>query len=159
LIARVELQDDGRAVPGTWYIHRDDVSLLEQLERGDFEPRTTLLSPFDNLICDRARTRQLFDYDYTIEIYTPKHKRKYGYFVMSILHGDKLIGRVDPLMDRAQGRLNIQAVHAERGAPMRAPRKTARAIADAIEELGEFLGANEIVYSNLVPEAWRRALR
>lgn len=136
---------------GEWFIHADDVTLLDQ----DFQPRTTLLSPFDNLICDRARTKLLFDFDYTIEIYTPAAKRKYGYYVLPILHGDRLIGRIDATMARAHARLNINAVYAEPNAPANA----ARTLANAIEELGTFLGAKDIAYTRRVPTAWKRALK
>ena len=141
-----------------WYVHADDLPLLDQIESNAFDfSRTTLLSPFDNLICDRARTRRMFDYDYTIEIYVPPHKRQYGYYVLPILRGDQLIGRIDPKMDREHGRLHIHAVHAEAGAPRN--RSTARAIRDAIEELAQFLGANEIHYTKLVPTGWQRDLK
>ncbi len=157
VIERVQIQDDERALPGTWYIHSEDVALLERLSRGEWQPRTTLLSPFDNLILERKRTDLLFNFKYTIEIYTPKHKRQYGYYVLPILHGDRLIGRIDPSLDRANGRLNINAVHAEADAPM--TRQTARAIKDSIKDLGAFLGAKEIVYTERVPEGWKQVLR
>ncbi len=156
-IQRVEIGEKGRALPGDWFIHTDDLPTLDDLANGSWEPRTTLLSPFDNLICDRARTRLLFGFDYTIEIYTPKDKRKYGYYVLPILHGDRLIGRIDPAMDRERGRLTINAVFAESAAPMN--RETGQAIADAIEKLAEFLGAKEIVYGRRVPKGWAKALR
>ncbi len=156
-IERVQVIGDGQEWPETWYVHTDELPLLERLERGEWEPRTTLLSPFDNLICDRQRTRLVFEFDYTIEIYTPQVKRKFGYYVMPILHGDRLIGRVDPIMDRANGRLVINAIHAEPGAP-RTP-ETGRASADSLEELARVLGAREIVYPRRVPAMWRSALR
>ena len=110
-----------------WSIHADDVPLLDRVEADEFAfERTTLLSPFDNLICDRARTAKLFNFDFRIEIYTPQHKRQYGYYVLPILHGDRLIGRIDPKLDREHGRLHIHAVHAEHDAPLN--RKTARSI-------------------------------
>ncbi len=151
-IERVQIVDAkrGAAWRGDWFIHSDNVPLLEQLSR-DWQPRTTLLSPFDNLICDRARTRGLFDFDYTIEIYVPAAQRKYGYYVLPILRGDRLIGRIDPTMDRANQRLTINAVYAERDAP----KSAARAIADAVEDLAAFLGAKEIVYTRRVPAAWK----
>jgi hypothetical protein len=142
---------------GNWYIHAEDGPLLDRIEAGDFAfERTTLLSPFDNLICDRARTRQLFKFDFTIEIYVPAHKRQYGYYVLPILHGDQLIGRIDPKFDREHNRLHIHAVHAEKDAPLN--RKTARAIRDAIEDLATFLGASEIHYTHLVPSGWQHDL-
>ncbi|MGH2521332.1 MAG: winged helix-turn-helix domain-containing protein [Anaerolineales bacterium] len=156
-ILRVQVEENGEAWPDIWYIHRDDEALLDQLSQPEYAPRTTLLSPFDNLICDRARTEQLFNFKFTIEIYVPKAKRQYGYYVLPILHGDRLIGRIDPVMDRAQGRLIVNAVYAEPGAPT--TRATARAVAGAVEELATFLSATAIVYdSKRVPAAWKRAL-
>ncbi|MBI4674249.1 MAG: YcaQ family DNA glycosylase [Chloroflexi bacterium] len=157
-IQRIEIREARNdAWKGEWYIHNADLALLEKIERGEFEGRTVLLSPFDNLIRDRVRTLQFWDFDYKIEIYTPQAKRKYGYYVLPILHHDQLIGRIDPQMDRAHGVLNINAVHLEEKAPK--DLKTARAVRDAIEELGEFLGATEIHYNARAPDAWRRVLR
>ncbi len=59
-----------------------------------------LLSPFDNLIIGRERTRRLFNFDYSLECYLPVHKRKYGYFVLPVLSGNRLVGRFDPKADR-----------------------------------------------------------
>lgn len=156
LIVQVEIRDGSTAWPGPWYVHRDDVALVERLRAGDWQPRTTLLSPFDNLLCDRERTERLFGFRFRIEIYVPQAKRQHGYYVLPIVHGDQLIGRIDPKMDRHTGRLTIHAVHAELGAPM--TRKTGRAVAEAIEQLGEFLGASEIEYGARVPEGWKAAL-
>ncbi|HTP09526.1 MAG TPA: crosslink repair DNA glycosylase YcaQ family protein [Anaerolineae bacterium] len=154
VIERVSVENQ----KGDWYLHAADVPLLDRVEKNEFAfERTTLLSPFDNLICDRARTRQLFNFDFTIEIYVPAHKRQYGYYVLPILHGDRLIGRIDPKMDREHDRLHIHAVHAEKDAPLN--RKTARAIRDAIEDLATFLGATEIHYTHLVPSSWQRDLK
>jgi uncharacterized protein len=156
-IEQMQVVDKGKPWPGTWYIHIEDIPLLESLERGEFEPRTTLLSPFDNLICDRARTQKLFDYDFRIEIYVPKEKRQYGYYVLSILHGDKIIGRIDPQMDRKNKRLNVNAVYAEPDAPMN--KATGRVVAGAIQELATFLDAKEIVYTDRVPDGWHDSLK
>ncbi len=140
---------------GTWYIHTEDIPLMERM--GElWQPRTSLLSPFDNLICNRARTRALFNFDYTMEIYVPKDKRKYGYYVLPILQGDRLIGRVDPVMDRANRQLTINAVYAEPDAPKDA--NTARAVANSLEDLAAFLGARQIAYSRRVPPAWKKSL-
>lgn len=138
-----------------WYVLADDMPLLEQIQRGEWEGRTTLLSPFDNLIADRARTELLWNYDFRIEIYVPKDKRKYGYYTLSILHDDKIIGRVDSGMDRKAGVYNVNNVYAEPGAPVN--RTTGKAIAGAIQGLAKFLGATQIVYGN-VPEGWRKDL-
>ena len=160
----VELMADGRIHPiiisdgsskwpDNWYIHDDDLSTLARLQDGDWRPSTRLLSPFDNLICDRDRTELMFDFYYRIEIYTPKAKRQYGYYVMPILHGDALIGRIDPKMDRKKKQLLIHAVHAEPNAPKTTA--TTQAIKAAIADLGDFLGAKEIIFSDNIPPAWQ----
>jgi uncharacterized protein len=140
-----------------WYIHSADVPMLKRIEAGEWEPRTTLLSPFDNLICNRTRTEALWDFYFRIEIYVPKEKRQYGYYVLPILHGDTLIGRIDPQMDRKTKTLNINAVYAEPSAPMDEP--TGKAVAGAIQDLADFLGAKKIVYTKKVPDGWKKALK
>jgi len=157
LIERIKIQDGGTEWSDTWYIHRADLPLLERLEAGDWQPRTTLLSPFDNLICDRNRTERLFDFNFRIEIYVPKVKRQYGYYVLPILHGDRLIGRIDPLVDRKQNTLTVNAVYAEPDAPD--DRETARAVADSIQELAAFVGAKAIHYGSEKPAIWKQALQ
>jgi uncharacterized protein YcaQ len=156
-VARVQLRDGAEAPwRGEWYIHTADQALLDSLADDTWpaQARTTLLSPFDNLICDRARTEQLFDFHFRIEIYVPQSQRKFGYYVLPILHGDRLIGRVDPLMDRAARRLRVNAVYAELGAPVAAG--TGQAVRAAIEELAVFLGATAIDYEvRRLPRGWK----
>ena len=156
-IQRVEIRERSQAWRGAWYIHANDVPRLHDVTDGAWAPRTALLSPFDNLICDRQRAAQLFNFDYRVEIYTPRAKRKYGYYVLPILHGDRFIGRLDPEMDRAQAQLTINAVYAEPAAPR--TRKVAQAVARVVEDLGAFLKARKIVYNKAqVPDAWQRDL-
>jgi uncharacterized protein YcaQ len=156
LIRRLVVDDDGVLWPGNWYIHTDDIARLDLVESGDFQPRTSLLSPFDNLICDRKRTEELFGFHFRIEIYVPKNKRQYGYYVMPILLGDRLIGRIDPKLDRKAKRLVVHNLYAEDDAPMDV--KTGRAVSAAIENLGRFLGVKEIDYAGGVPAGWRKAM-
>jgi uncharacterized protein YcaQ len=157
ILQRVEIAADGHVWKDTWYIHADDLPLLERLENGDWQPRTVLLSPFDNLICDRARTEKLFNFNFRIEIYVPKAKREYGYYVLPILHGDRLIGRIDPIMNRKEKVLNVHNVYAEPDAPLNGD--TGKAVARTIEDLAAFLGAKTIVYGDNVPKAWKKVLR
>jgi uncharacterized protein YcaQ len=155
-IERVRVSDDGAEQPGPWYVHTEDLRSLEEIQAGEWAPRTTLLSPFDNLIIDRARTESMFGLSFRMEIYVPKEKRQYGYYVLPILHGDRLIGLVDPFMDRKRHTLVVNAVHSDADAP--ATPAAGRSIATAIEDLAEFLGAREVEYRGPVPAVWKKAM-
>jgi uncharacterized protein len=78
---------------------------------GGFEGRTALLSPFDRLTHDRVRTEELFDFEYTLEMYKPAAKRRWGYFALPILHGDRLVGKLDATADRKASVLRVNAIH------------------------------------------------
>ena len=153
-VERVRVAADGSEHPGPWYVHADDLPLLERLQAGDWQPRTTLLSPFDNLLINRERTERLFGFHYRMEIYVPKAARRHGYYVLPILHGDRLVGRVDPAMDRSSGRLVVHALHAEPDAPEAA----GPAVAAALQDLASFLGADGIDLRQKAPQVWRSAV-
>ena len=150
-VTEVTLKDQ----PGTWYMLTEDLALIDEVAKG-WRGRTTLLSPFDNLICDRDRTNTLFDFDFRIEIYVPKNKRKYGYYVLPIIDGDRLIGRIDPAMDRKTGALTVNDLYVEPVAEGQLP--AARRARAAIEALASWLGATDIVYGNIA-ESWRPAFK
>ena len=76
-----------------------------------FAGRTALLSPFDRLVHDRRRALELFDFEYVLEMYKPRHARRWGYFALPVLHHDRLVGKVDATADRRHGRLVVHAVH------------------------------------------------
>jgi len=122
-----------------WWVHQDVLGLLDE----EWRPRTTLLSPFDNLICDRDRTERLWGFVYRNEIYVPKHKRQYGSYVMPVLAGDRLIGRVAPRMDRRRGVLILEGVFAEDGL---AGALADRPVTAAIDSLASFAGAGSVSY-------------
>jgi len=138
-----QLEADGQIVPvdlglkGDWYLHADDLEPLKTIEAGGFEPRTILLSPFDNLICDRKRTLALWGFDFKLEIYVPQTKR-WGYFVMPLLHGDRLVARFDLAVDRKAGVLKVVGERWERGCA--GGRGVTRPAQRALNELASFLG-------------------
>jgi uncharacterized protein YcaQ len=111
--ALADVVADGGAIPARVAAH--DVLLAPDWERDvGAEPRApVLLCPFDNLIWDREETRRLFGFSHTLEIYRRPHERVYGYYVLPLLAGDRLIGRVDLKRDRPAGVLRAQAVHWE----------------------------------------------
>jgi uncharacterized protein len=156
VIEEVRVVDDGEELPGSWFVHAEDLPLLEEIQTGRWEPRTTLLSPFDNLIIDRERTELLFGFSYRMEIYVPKLNRRYGYYVLPILSGDRFAGRLDAAADRAGKRLIVHAVHGEQDVPTTA--EAGRSVARALEELATFVGARSIEYPREVPRGWKRAL-
>jgi uncharacterized protein len=118
------------------------LALPDRLAAQDTSPRTTLLSPFDPLIKDRERTVRLFKFRYRLEMYVPRAKREYGFFVLPILHENRLIGRIDPAMDRKASRLTVGAIHLEPGAPRGG--STSKAVTSAVHNLAEFLGAASV---------------
>ncbi len=142
---------------GERYIHDRDVQLLESMNSRVWQPRMSLLAPFDNLLAVREGTSRLFGFDYVHENFLPKNKRKFGTYVLPILWGDRFIGRVDPKMDRENERLVVNSIHAEPGAPK--DKEVALKIRGTIENLAEFLGAKEVEYTARVPRHWRNSLR
>jgi hypothetical protein len=101
-----------------------------------FEGRTALLSPFDPVTRDRVRMEDLFEFEYVLEMYKPAAKRRWGYFAMPILHGDRLVGKLDATADRKAGRLFVDAVHED--VPFTRP--MTKAVDAEIEALGGWLG-------------------
>jgi uncharacterized protein YcaQ len=104
---------------------------------GPVPARTTFLSPFDRLIHDRDRTETLWGFHYRVEIYVPKAQREYGYYVLPILRGDRLIGRIEPVFDRKSRALRVNRVWWEPGVKPVSLKRPLRSLAS-------FLGADQI---------------
>jgi uncharacterized protein YcaQ len=118
-----------RLEKGEWRAHPD-------VSDAPVPDRVTLLSPFDRLIHDRARTTDLFDFEYILEMYKPAAKRRWGYFALPILHHDRLVGKLDAAADRKAGVLRVNAIHRD----ARFARAIAAAVDDEIEALAAWLG-------------------
>jgi uncharacterized protein YcaQ len=116
-------------VKGTW---RVDPSQLGR----PFSGRAALLSPFDRLIHDRRRLVELFEFDYQLEMYKPAAKRRWGYFALPILDGDRLVGKLDATADRKGGLLQVNAIHQD----VTFGRATAAAVDHEIKDLAHWLG-------------------
>jgi len=117
LVQRGELravQVQGFDLP--WYVHPNRWTLVEKAANGELiATLTSLLSPFDPLVWDRNRARQLFNFDYTIECYLPASKRQYGYFSLPILQRGRLVGRLDAKAHRKEKRFEVRSLHLEAG--------------------------------------------
>ncbi len=106
----------------------------------DFEGRTALLSPFDRLVYDRARAQELFDFEYTLEMYKPAAKRRWGYFALPVLHRDRLVGKVDATADRKASVLRVNAIHQD----VEFSRSMAKAVQAELEDLASWLGLDGV---------------
>lgn len=154
------LEAEGLAIPVTVPDVKGPVWLdaalaprLLELRAGRGKPTlTTLLSPFDNLIWNRARDEQLFDIDLRIEFYTPGPKRVYGYYSLPILHRGDVVGRLDAVVDRRNRLLTVRNIHLE---PATRPSPgLATAIAGSLWDLATFLQADEVLLLEANPPAF-----
>jgi uncharacterized protein YcaQ len=101
----------------------------------EFGGRTALLSPFDRLIHDRVRAQELFDFEYTLEMYKPAAKRRWGYFALPVLHHDRLVGKLDAIADRKASVLRVNAIHED----VKFTRTMTKAVQAELEDLAAWL--------------------
>jgi uncharacterized protein YcaQ len=141
-VAVAELVEDARLVP----VEVEGWKGPVYLDPATRVPRRinarTVLSPFDSLVWERARTERLFGFRYRIEIYTPPPKRQYGYYVLPFLLGDELVARVDLKSDRKESALLVQAAWGEPGV---FDEEVAEELLEELEELAAWLGLERVV--------------
>jgi uncharacterized protein len=127
---------EAAVVEGVRGIWRVDPELLGSADDAPYAGRAALLSPFDRLVQDRKRVTEIFDYDYLLEMYKPAAQRRWGYYALPILDGDRLVGKLDATADRAEGALVVTAVHEDEPFPA----ATTDAVSAEIESLATWLG-------------------
>jgi uncharacterized protein YcaQ len=126
------------------YVHPDNAELAETAVCGELRPSlTTLLSPFDPVVWDRARALELFGFEYRIEVYTPAARRRYGYYSLPILHRGELVGRLDAKAHRKEGLFEVRALHLEPGVP--AAEDLISGLADTLRGCAQWHGTPEII--------------
>ena len=120
-------------------------------------PRVRLLSPFDNLVISRLRLKERFDFDYTLECYVPQHKRSHGYFVLPILFGENIVGRLDPKADRKTGTLLVRRLAIDPA--FQDSDGLVPGLGQALGEFARFNGCEKVVLENGLPGKLRVALK
>ena len=140
------------------YVHPDNEGLAEKTLSGNVQhSRTTLLSPFDPAVWDRARALELFDFEYKIEVYTPAAKRRYGYYSLPILHRGALVGRLDAKAHRKEGVFEVKAIHLEPNVP--ATEDLVAGVVDALRDCAGWHGTPEVVVRRSDPTGLADLLR
>ncbi len=138
-------------------IHRDLLESLHKVAEAEIQAqRTTFLSFFDSLFWCRGRDIKFWDYQNLLEAYLPVEKRKYGYFCLSILHKDRLVGRFDPKLERKTGVLRIKALYLEAG--VEPDEQLVSGVASAMRDFMRFHQAKELVIERSQPEEFGEKL-
>ena len=158
---RAALLEAGAIVPiaveglkGERYVVRDEQAILDSAERelaageppGGHEPAATFLAPLDPLCWDRDLLRRLFRFDYLWEVYVPEAKRRWGYYVLPILFGDRLVGRIEPRIERRAGDLRVAGIWFEDGFDPLDAEGFVAALADALIAHRDFAGLSTISF-------------
>ncbi len=135
----IELSVEGVRRP--YYAVPEAAELASRAAEWDVEPEVRFIPPLDNLLWRRERVSDLFGFDYTWEVYRKPEQRRYGYYTMPILYGDRLVGRIDPKLDRERGVLTVNVLQIEPGA--RLGRRDRARIEAEIDRFARFHGAKQ----------------
>ena len=153
------LVDDGtlvkarvEGVRGERFLLGEELSIVEESREGALPPAVTLVAPLDPLIWDRRLLHDLFGLHYRWEVYTPEAKRSFGYYVLPILFGERMVGRIEPRFDRAAGELRVMGAWLEPGFDPEEP-GFFRALGEALEALRLFAGAGRVRWPRRRTEA------
>jgi uncharacterized protein YcaQ len=140
-----QLEEEGRIIEVrisgirySLYVLRDDLELLQEAKNDVSSRRLEFLAPLDPLLWDRDLIKAVFGFDYSWEIYLPKEKRKYGYYVLPVLYGDRFIGRIEPVLK--DGRLIVKGFWPEKG--VRRTKKLQKALERTLKNFARF---NDVV--------------
>jgi uncharacterized protein YcaQ len=140
------------------YVHADHRELLDAAMRGRLRAtHTTLLSPFDPVVWDRERAKDLFDFDYRLECYVPAPKRIWGYYVLPILRRGRLIGRLDAKAHRSEGRFEVKVLYLEEGVQIAEP--LVQDVALAIRQCADWHATPKIAIGRCAPRALKAPLQ
>jgi uncharacterized protein YcaQ len=144
--------------PDAAYVHIANRDIAENAASGSLRSSlTTVLSPFDPLVWDRARARAVFDFDYSLECYTPAPRRKYGYFVLPILRRGRLVGRLDAKAHRRDGMFEVRSIYLEDD--LEPTGAIAADVARALVEVAAWHGTPDVRIRRSSPAAFGRSVR
>ncbi len=138
------------------FINSEDVKTLEKIEKNGGTSGMKLISPFDNIISIRERLKRTFNFDYTLEQFFPKEKRKFGTYVLPILWNDQLVGRIDAKLEKKNGILQVNSVYAENG--FEKVKEIGEKLDETVRDFAEFLNVEKVSYGNVRPDEWGRFL-
>ncbi len=142
-IMELEIED----IEQPLYIRSKDLPVLNNILNGiSYKPKVSFIAPLDNLLWDRKLIKELFNFEYTWEVYKPKAERIYGYYVMPILYDDEFIGRIEPVFDKKSRTLNIINLWFEKEVTI--TKELSKKIDEALKEFANYLHAEKINMKN-----------
>ena len=152
----VKVEIEGKTTKKPPYMLSSDTMKLDSLTSGKWKPELKLISPFDNLIILRDRTKRMFNFDYILEQFVPKDRRKFGTYVLPVLWDSNIVGRIDAKLERGSRTLKINNVYAEPG--YGDDEGIGEQLQERIVDFAGFLGAEKVVYGDGKPLKWAKYL-